>query len=114
MSLAFSTTARLFLAFGVAFELPILIFFLAITGIVSARKLWAGTPYAVLGIFVTAAVLTPPDFVSQVLLAIPMLILYLLGVGVAWLFDPERRRQRHEAGADESPADESEPEDPSA
>ena len=92
MSLAFSTTARLFLAFGVAFELPVLIFFLAATGLVSARKLWSGTPYAVLGIFVTAAVLTPPDFVSQVLLALPMLVLYMLGVGAAWIFDPERRR----------------------
>ena len=91
MSLAFSTTARLFLAFGVAFELPVLIFFLAITGIVSARKLWTGTPYAVLGIFVAAAVLTPPDFVSQVFLAIPMLVLYLLGVGAAWVFEPKRR-----------------------
>ena len=102
MSLAFSTTARLFLAFGVAFELPILIFFLSATGIVSARKLWAGTPYAVLGIFVTAAVLTPPDFVSQVFLAIPMLILYLIGVGVAWLFDPELRRQRRQGEEDDS------------
>ena len=91
MSLAFSTTARLFLAFGVAFELPILIFFLAITGIVSARKLWTGTPYAVLGIFMTAALLTPPDFVSQVFLAIPMLFLYLLGVGAAWLIDSKRQ-----------------------
>lgn len=105
MSLAFSTTARLFLAFGVAFELPVLIFFLAATGVVSARKLWSGTPYAVLGIFVTAAVLTPPDFVSQVLLAIPMLVLYLLGVGVAWIFDRERRRERIQAGDEESPGE---------
>jgi sec-independent protein translocase protein TatC len=107
MSLAFSTTARLFLAFGVAFELPVLIFFLAVTGIVSARRLWLGTPYAVLGIFVVAAVLTPPDFVSQILLAIPMLVLYLLGVAVAWIFDAERRRKRNQADEEESslPAD---------
>ncbi len=112
MSLAFSTTARLFLAFGVAFELPVLIFFLAATGIVSARALWSGTPYAVLGIFVTAAVLTPPDFVSQVLLAIPMLLLYLVGVGVAFVFDAERRREgdqeEEEEEEDTSPDDHSE------
>ncbi len=113
MSLAFSTTARLFLAFGVAFELPVLIFFLSATGIVSARALWSGTPYAVLGIFVTAAVLTPPDFVSQVLLAIPMLLLYLVGVGVAFVFDAERRREgdqeeEEEEEEDTSPDDHSE------
>ncbi len=109
MSLAFSTTARLFLAFGVAFELPVLIFFLSATGIVSARALWSGTPYAVLGIFVTAAVLTPPDFVSQVLLAIPMLLLYLVGVGVAFVFDAERRREAdQEEEEDASPDDHSE------
>lgn len=109
MSLAFSTTARLFLAFGVAFELPVLIFFLSATGIVSARALWSGTPYAVLGIFVTAAVLTPPDFVSQVLLAIPMLLLYLVGVGVAFVFDAERRREGdQEEEEDASPDDHSE------
>ena len=88
---AFSVTTRLFLAFGIAFELPVFVFFLSLTGIVSARQLWRGTPYAVLGIFVTAAVLTPPDVVSQVLLALPMLILYLLGVGVAFAFDPARK-----------------------
>ena len=109
MSLAFSTTARLFLAFGVAFELPVLIFFLSATGIVSARALWSGTPYAVLGIFVTAVVLTPPDFVSQVLLAIPMLLLYLVGVGVAFVFDAERRREGdQEEEEDASPDDHSE------
>jgi sec-independent protein translocase protein TatC len=91
---AFSVTTRLFLAFGIAFEMPVFVFFLSLTGIVSAAQLWRGTPYAVLGIFIAAAILTPPDFVSQVLLALPMLGLYLLGVGVAWLFEPGRRDRR--------------------
>jgi sec-independent protein translocase protein TatC len=86
MQEVFSLTTRLFLAFGVAFELPIVVFFLAVTGILSARQLLAGTPYAVLLMFILGAVLTPPDFVSQILLALPMIVLYLLGVGVAWLF----------------------------
>jgi sec-independent protein translocase protein TatC len=94
MKEVFSLTTRLFLAFGVAFELPVFVFFLAITGIVSARQLFAGTPYAVLAVFVVGAILTPPDFVSQILLAVPMLILYLAGAAVAWIFDPQRRAER--------------------
>jgi sec-independent protein translocase protein TatC len=88
----FALTTRLFLAFGVAFELPVLVFFLAVAGIVDAPTLLRGTPYAVLIVFVTAAMLTPPDWVSQVFLAVPMVGLYLLGVGVAWLFGGARSR----------------------
>ncbi len=91
MKEVFSLTTRLFLAFGIAFELPLFVFFLAITGILSAKQLFAGTPYAVLIVFVVGALLTPPDFVSQLFLAIPMVGLYLAGVAVAWIFDPDRR-----------------------
>jgi len=94
MKEVFSLTTRLFLAFGIAFELPLFVFFLSITGLVSARQLFAGTPYAVLAVFVAGAILTPPDVVSQLFLAIPMIFLYLLGVGVAWIFDPARREAR--------------------
>ena len=76
---------------GVAFELPIFVFFLSIAGIVDARTMLRGTPHAILGIFIAAAILTPPDWVSQVLLGIPMVFLYLLGVGAAWLFGGARR-----------------------
>jgi sec-independent protein translocase protein TatC len=86
----FALTTRLFLAFGVAFELPVLVFFLSVAGIVDAPTLLRGTPYAVLGIFIAAALLTPPDWVSQVFLAVPMVGLYLLGVGVAFLFGGAR------------------------
>jgi sec-independent protein translocase protein TatC len=103
----FSLTTRLFLAFGVAFELPLFVFFLAITGLLSARQLLAGTPYAVLIMFILGALLTPPDFVSQVMLAVPMVVLYLLGVGVAFVFDPERRaaREARRAGASIAPSE---------
>jgi sec-independent protein translocase protein TatC len=87
----FALTTRLFLAFGVAFELPVLVFFLSIAGIVDAAALLRGTPYAVLAVFVTAAILTPPDWVSQIFLAVPMVLLYLLGVGVAYLFGSRKR-----------------------
>ena len=101
MSAVFSTTSRLFLAFGTAFELPVVVFFLAITGLVSTRKLISGTPYALLAIFVVAAILTPPDPMSQVLLALPMFVLYILGVGVSWIFDPARKRKEIQESQDE-------------
>jgi sec-independent protein translocase protein TatC len=94
MKEVFSLTTRLFLAFGVAFELPLFVFFLSITGILSAKQLFKATPYAILIVFVLGALLTPPDFVSQLFLAVPMVFLYLAGVAVAWLFDPERRAAR--------------------
>jgi sec-independent protein translocase protein TatC len=93
MSEVFALTTRMFLAFGVSFELPVVVFFLAAAGIVDARALWRGTPYAVLVIFIVAAILTPPDWVSQVLLGLPMVGLYLLGVGVAWLFGGKSARR---------------------
>jgi sec-independent protein translocase protein TatC len=95
----FALTTRLFLAFGIAFELPVVVFFLATAGIVTAGQLLRGTPYAVLLIFMTAAALTPPDWISQILLGIPMVGLYLLGVGVAWLFGDRRRAAAAEESA---------------
>jgi sec-independent protein translocase protein TatC len=90
----FAFTTQMFLAFGVAFELPVLVFFLAVAGIVDTRQLLSGFKYAVLGAFVLAAVLTPtPDVVTQTLLAGPLLVLYLLGVGAAWLVGAGRRRE---------------------
>jgi sec-independent protein translocase protein TatC len=94
----FALTTRLFLAFGVAFELPVVVFFLSVAGIVDAPTLFRGTPYAVLGVFVVAAILTPPDWVSQVFLAVPMVALYLLGVLVAYLFGGSRSRATRTGG----------------
>ena len=93
----FSLTTRLFLAFGVAFELPLLVFFLAVAGVVTARQLLSFTPYAVLGVFIAAAVLTPPDVVSQLFLAVPMIALYLLGVALAGLVGWRKKKKNEEA-----------------
>ncbi len=90
----FALTTRLLLAFGIGFELPVLVFFLALSGAVRPTRLLAGTKYAVLAAFVFSALLTPPDPLSQVLLAAPLVVLYLLGVGVAWLVT--RRRDEAE------------------
>jgi sec-independent protein translocase protein TatC len=89
----FKLTTSMFLAFGVAFELPVFVFLLAVAGIVDAPSLWRGTGYAVLVIFIVAAIITPsPDWVSQCLLGVPMVILYLIGVAVAYVFGPRRER----------------------
>ena len=71
---------RLALGFGLAFELPVLIFLLAKAGIVSVDTLVKGRRFALVGIVVFAAVLTPPDPASQMLLAVPMMLLYEAGV----------------------------------
>jgi sec-independent protein translocase protein TatC len=87
------------LGLGISFEMPILIFFLAMFGIVSPRFLWKNIRYAILAIFVVAGILAPPDPWDMCIYAMPMLALYLLGIGVAWWVHPERRRKREAAQA---------------
>lgn len=83
----FSFVTRFLLAFGLVFELPIFIFFLAKLGIVDAKMLSAYRKYSILLIFIAAAILTPtPDAFSQLLMAGPMLVLYEVGVVVARVF----------------------------
>ncbi|MBY0400287.1 twin-arginine translocase subunit TatC [Myxococcota bacterium] len=85
----FGLTTQMILAFGVIFELPIFVLFLSLSGIVTARQLFAGTRHAIVASFVIGAILTPPDVVSQVLMSVPMVLLYLVGVLVAWIFEPK-------------------------
>jgi sec-independent protein translocase protein TatC len=83
----FSFASTVILATGLVFETPILIFFLARLGIVTPAFLMQKFKYAVVLSFIIAAVVTPsPDAVTQTFLAVPMIALYLLGVGVAYLF----------------------------
>jgi sec-independent protein translocase protein TatC len=70
----------IFLAFGVSFELPVALVILVLLGWVTPAQLRAWRGYAIVGIFVVAAVLTPPDVVSQLLLALPMIALYEVGI----------------------------------
>ena len=77
---------RMLLAFGVVFELPVLAFFLSIAGIVTHRHLIKFARYFIVIAFVIAAVITPPDVTSQLLLAIPLCLLYGVSIGAAWLF----------------------------
>jgi sec-independent protein translocase protein TatC len=95
----FALNVQLLLAFGVGFEIPVVVYFLAATGLVEPKTLLRGTKYGVLVSFVLAAVLTPtPDVVTQLLLAGPLCALYLVGVGAGYLFAP--RRSRGDAGAE--------------
>lgn len=73
----------MFLAFGVTFEVPIVVIVLARMGIVTLEQLRAIRPYFIVGAFVVAAIVTPPDVISQLLLAIPMCVLYELGLFLA-------------------------------
>ena len=70
----------LFLAFGLAFELPVALVILVLLGWVTPAQLREGRGYAVVGIFVIAAIVTPPDVISQLMLAIPMCLLYEAGI----------------------------------
>lgn len=76
----FNFVLGMFLAFGVAFELPVVVFVLVLTGIVNVAQLREWRGYVIVAIFVVAAVVTPPDVVSQLALAVPMCVLYELGI----------------------------------
>ena len=76
----------MFLAFGLAFEVPIAVVVLARLGVVSVEKLKSFRGYFVVGAFIVAAIVTPPDVVSQLALAIPMCLLYEIGIWAAQLF----------------------------
>ena len=82
--LAFSS--KLLLAFALTFEMPIFAFFFTKLGMIDYKMMLSYWRYAILAIFVVSAALTPPDMISQFLLAIPLLALYALSVGVAWMF----------------------------
>ena len=74
------------IAFGVAFELPVLAFFLSFAGLITHKHLIKFFRYFVVVAFIVSAVLTPPDPMSQLLLAIPLCLLYGVSILVAWAF----------------------------
>ncbi len=101
-----SFSCKLLLAFGIIFELPIFILFLAKLGIVNEKMLRTQRKFAILGIFIVAAILTPPDVVSQILMAIPLMALYEISIYVAKLFG----KKSSEPGEEETEEEETEEE----
>jgi sec-independent protein translocase protein TatC len=81
-----SFVLTMFLAFGVTFEVPIVVVILVRMGVVTIQKLKQIRPYVVVGAFVISAVVTPPDVFSQLILAIPLIVLYEAGIIAARLF----------------------------
>jgi len=89
-------TRNLMLGFGVIFELPVLIGVLSALGMVTHRSLWKFNRWWIILSFFIGAVLTPPDVLSQVMMAIPMVVLYNLSIFISWLIT--RRREAREGG----------------
>ena len=88
---AFAIYTKMILAMGVIFEMPTLVFFLARMGVVTGRMLLKYFKYAFLGIFIVAAVISPgTDMASQAMMAAPMLVLYILSIGIAFIFQKRR------------------------
>ena len=85
-----SFSCKFLLAFGVVFELPVFILFLAKLGLITDKQLRSNRKFVIIGIFVTAAVLTPPDVVSQVLMALPLLVLFELSIFIAKIFGKKK------------------------
>jgi len=95
-----SFVLTMFVAFGVTFEVPIAVVLLVKSGMVTVQKLRAARGYVVVGAFVIAAVVTPPDVLSQFMLAVPLCLLYELGILVASAL------KKQEAAADQADSDE--------
>lgn len=99
---------KLLLAFGLIFEMPLFSFFLSRMGLITAQMMRKVRRYAVLCIFIVAAILTPPDVVSQLLMAMPMLLLYEISILVAAAFGRKKKEKKEEeegTPGDPAPAD---------
>ena len=84
-----SFVLTMFLAFGITFEVPIIVIVLAKLGLVTVEKLREWRPYVIVGAFIIAAVMTPPDVISQFMMAVPLCLLYEIGILLAqWLVKP--------------------------
>ena len=94
MSSYLSLTVHLLFAFGAVFELPIISFFLTRMGVIDANWLRENRKYAIVCIFIGAAILTPPDVMTQTLMAGPLLILFEISIIVSWLCQPKEFKNK--------------------
>lgn len=82
---------KLLVAFGLCFQLPVVVYFLARIGLIDARDMIVSFKYSVVAMFIVSAMITPPDVISQLLMAGPLLILYGVGIIIAWLVSTKQR-----------------------
>src|SRR6186713_819253 len=94
----------MFFAFGIAFEVPVAVVLLVLTGMVQVESMSKHRGYVIIGIFVVAAILTPPDAISQCIMAIPMYLLYEGGLVMARVMQKMRRESAAEAEKEEAKA----------
>jgi sec-independent protein translocase protein TatC len=90
---SFSFCAMLLITFGLTFELPLFIFFLAKVGVIDSRMLARNRKYVIVLIFIVAAILTPPDPLSQVMMAVPLVALYEASIWVAKIFGKKQKKK---------------------
>lgn len=88
-----SFVLSMFMAFGVTFEVPVFVIVLVRTGVITIEKLKEIRPYVIVGAFVIAAIFTPPDIISQFMLAVPLCLLYELGIFIAAFMTKERDQE---------------------
>ncbi|MEN4046839.1 twin-arginine translocase subunit TatC [Sulfurimonas sp. NWX367] len=98
---------KIMFGFGLAFELPVFAYFLALLGLVDDRQMTAFFKYAIIIIFIVAALLTPPDVLTQLLMAGPLVILYLLSILIVKMVNPAPPLEEEEEDEDEEEEDES-------
>ncbi len=94
----FNFVLGMFIAFGVTFEVPVVVVVLVMTGVISVEKLREIRSFVIVGAFVVAAIVTPPDVISQLMLAVPLCLLYEVGIFVARFV--EKRKPPVDAGAE--------------
>ncbi|WP_018860937.1 twin-arginine translocase subunit TatC [Thioalkalivibrio sp. ALJ3] len=91
----------LFIAFGIAFEMPVATILLVSLGATTPEKLAKKRPYVIVGVFLVGMVLTPPDIISQTLLALPMWLLFEIGLVLSRIMERKKAQKRREQGGDE-------------
>ena len=91
----------LLLAFGLSFQLPVVLSLGGLAGLITSQMLRTGRRYAIVAVFVVAAIVTPPDPISQITLAVPLCLLYEISIWCVWLIERRRKREDdEEAGTD--------------
>ena len=94
----------LILAFGLSFQLPVVVTLLGMAGMISSKTLASGRRYAIVGVVVLAAIVTPPDPISQLMLAVPLVLLYEVSIWCVRLIELRRRKAEGDEHEDEVPA----------